>query len=205
MLVAVTAATALPVTVEEAREWCHGPENGDDDTVIEVLLRTAIEFVEEKTGLALSARTFQYQLDGWPCWGRDNYGIITLPRAPVRDVTDVEYIDEDGALQTVATDNWSWSRSDQGAYVWFSESYSFPSVKDRALGTVRITFDAGYDDPETSGSGDDPNLALPFRARAALRMLTSHWYENREAVSKDLMHPVVLSAEALMSQLKVYR
>jgi uncharacterized phiE125 gp8 family phage protein len=201
MLITIVAASTLPVTVAEAVQHCRAPENGDDDALIERALRAAIDYVQNHTTLVLAPTTFQYRLDQWGCEP------IKLPRAPVRDVSAITYLDADGAEQTVNASYYSWDLTPDGAAIHFADTFSAPELRARRSGTVRITFEAGYDDPAASGSGDDPNLQLPELLKICVLMLTSHWYEHREAVSFDESHPVVLAAQSILDSpgIRIYR
>lgn len=201
----VTAATTLPISVADARLQLAGPENGDDDAKIERALRAAIEFVEQATGLALSPQTLEYRLDTWPLWcaGYRRGYEIDLPRKPVRDVVSIEYLDADNNLQTVAGANWSWRHTPEGATIRFLNTYSFPTLYVDSKETVRITFDAGFDDPEASGSGDDPNLALPPSAIEAV-LLKAELLYDRGAMSGDQAQQIEKALSSILGTLRVY-
>src|SRR3990172_7803964 len=108
MLITITPATSLPVTVEEAREYCRAPENGDDDVLLDGILRAAVEYAQNHCSVIFAPTTMQHRRDDWPSgWCCE----IDLPRAPVRDVASIEYVDEDGAVQEVSALDWTWKRT----------------------------------------------------------------------------------------------
>jgi uncharacterized phiE125 gp8 family phage protein len=204
MLFTITAATSFPVSVEEASIHCRAPENGDDEAIVEGCLKAAVDFVQRHTSLILAPTTIQERLDDWP--SNCNTGSdIVLSRGPVRDVTDIEYLDEDGTLQAMTSFDYSWERTPEGATITFNDDVTLPDLHATRKGSVRITFEAGYDDPNLTGSGDDPSLAIPETIRQTILMLTSFYYENREAVSKDQLHTVPMAAEMMLNQNRVFR
>jgi hypothetical protein len=70
---------------------------------------------------------------------------------------------------------------------------------------VQVEFDAGFDDPNATGSGDDPDLILPTRAKQAILLIAAYWYGNREAVTDVDLKTIPLAAESILAQLRVYR
>lgn len=181
------------------------PDENDHDQVVERALRAAIEFVEKRTSRALVPTTYVWSQDYWqnegPCAGEFiGACVLALPRGPVRDVIEVSYLDEDHAEQIVAEADYTWQARHDGAEIVFDDDFTEPSLSTRP-GAVRVQFDAGYDDPATSGSGDDPNLHLPAQAELAVMMLTAHWFQHRGDTDAD----VERAAAALIGNLKIFR
>lgn len=205
-VIVIEAATTYPVSEAEATAYARAPENGDDAEQIGMAMKAATEFVQKHTNLTLQPTTFEERFCAWPFYaGVPRYlGIIPLSRVPVRDVEAVKYLDTDGNEQTVDEANWYWRRTSEGAEIRFKNNYSFPTVYDDDPEPLRVTYSAGYDDPTASGSGDDPNLALPETSRLVVLMLTSHWYEHREAAMAGETHAVVMGAKAILDSIKVY-
>jgi uncharacterized phiE125 gp8 family phage protein len=187
----------------EAKAHTRTADFTDDDVMIEVYLRTAIEFVESETNLRLAPATVQFRMEGWPCHCCHD---LDLPAAPVRDVESVKYLDANGAEQTIAADQWMWRRNTQGkGTVSFVRSYSWPTLLNERRDTVFVTFDAGFDVPGHTGTGDDPDLRLPYLARAAVLLLVGHWYENREETTVGALSNLAPGVKSLCDKLRVYR
>lgn len=206
MLIIVTAATTLPVTLEAAIQHCRAPDDETDDVLVERALKSAVEYVEQQTELALAPMTLEYRLPSWPCWAggfRRGYE-IDLPRKPVRGVVSIEYLDVDENLQPVDAANWSWRNSAEGGVVRFKNNYSFPVLSSEDDLPVRVTFEAGYDDPAASGSGDDPNLALPQRAVEAVLLKTELGYDHG-GMTEESARVIQSALMSLIGQLRVYR
>lgn len=212
MLKLITAATTLAVSVVRAQQRLKiGAEDAagdpivdsDDNADVEALIEAAMGVFEGRTHLVLQPSDWELRLDHWPtCAPR----CIAIPSAPVRDVTGVSYIDEDGVEQSIAQsgDNWTWERTTEGAVLWFRSDFELPTI-DRRHQAVRVQFSAGFDPPDQSGSGDDPELVLPPQAELALLYLVGTWTENRESVAKAQAFDVPHTFDLLIEGLKVFR
>lgn len=208
-LAKIIRATTWPISQDDARRFVIIDDEDDDHMrVLQQAIRAATEYCERYAGLTAQRVTYQLRLDAWPhhdhrdrpregaSWGGD----IELPAAPVRDVLSVTYVDPDGIERPVSDDDWSWERTPAGAVVQFASSFSRPTLRSNRKGVVRVLFDAGFDAPDESGSGDDPELELPNSFIMAVQKLVLHFYENRDAGGSDMK-----AAEALLDQVRVYR
>lgn len=198
MIRLITPAAGGPVTLESVKEHLR-VTHSDEDALIESYIAAAVAFVSKRLQLALADGTYEEWLDAWPV------GPLELAIGPVRDVRSIAYVDEDGNLQLVAEANWRWSPTDLGAQVWLLSTYSLPTLQDDAQGIVRIQFDAGFDDPDATGSGDDPRLTMPAEAVQAVMLMAAHFYEHREAASAPELAMVPLAVEALIGVARTYR
>ncbi len=199
MLRILEAPEALPITIEEAVEHCRAPIGGSDDVLVERALKGAISFIENRTGRIIAPTLVQYRLDDWPCdWD------LKVPHAPIRDVVDVRYVGEDGIERSIGDENWSWEGESDGAVISWAQLSSIPSLHTTQKGTVRVNFQAGYNLPDESGTGDDPNLALPEDLKIAILMLTSHWYENRGLTSAEQQNSVPMAVDTLINRFKIF-
>lgn len=217
MLVKLTAPD-LPVTVASARAHVTGPDDGSDDSLIERAVRAATDFIERRAQIALSPRSMQLRLWDWPCmeyalpldhpdWvrGQRGWGFISIPYGPVREITDVEYVDEDGITQTILSANYTFRRTKAGGQVLFKSTFTFPTLYAEDGDRVLVTFDAGYDATDATGSGADPDLELPSAAESAVLMMTEHLYAHRGVVEDGAVYQVPLSVESLINTIRVYR
>lgn len=198
MLKKVIAASSVPVSLAEFKAASRLVDD-DQDVPAQLMLDAAIEYVAEHTGLALASATYLLERYSWWTY------CLEIPIAPVRDIAEVSYLDVDEAELIVDPANYRWARTRDGAHLWFVDGYSLPVVALNRADAVRVTIDAGFDDPALSGSGDDPELTLPARAKHAIILLAAHWFEHREAVDVVPMHRTPLAMESLLGQLRVYR
>lgn len=197
----IVGIDGLAVTLAEAKQHIR-VDHDDDDVTIETYLKTAIEFMEARTLRMLAPCTLQYQLVEWPCTGY----LLELPRAPVREVSAISYLDPAAAEQTADPASWYMERLVKGrAGVAFRNLFSAPDLLDESRARIFVTFRCGYDLPDQTGSGDDPELKLPHLARAGVLLLTAHWYENREAMSGSPLHNLAPGVDAIVNHLKLWK
>jgi uncharacterized phiE125 gp8 family phage protein len=161
-----TAPTAEPLTLTEARAHSRFDSFAEDGVIAGFIL-AARTYIETLCGLALCPTTFVMTIDDFPL-----ADYLVLPREPVQSVVAVTYTNLTGGTTT-------WSSSEYEVDLYSTpprlrpkDGYDWPDdVKDQ-LAAVSIEFVAGYSGPE----------AIPQPIMQALRMLTAHYIENREAV-----------------------
>ena len=145
-----------PVLLAEAK--AHLRLDGDDeDDLVGALIAAARVAVETEIRRVLIAQEWRAIVDEWPADG------VTLPIVPALSVEAVRAIDSAGAATVLDVDDYEFDAAD------------FSVTLDPVAGTVRyeIDFTAGY-----GSSGID----VPQPLRQAIRLLVTHWYENRSAV-----------------------
>ncbi|MCB1476645.1 MAG: phage head-tail connector protein [Rhodobiaceae bacterium] len=195
MLIRLSQPTGLFVALSDVKP--HAViDFDDDDDLLESYIKAATRFVEDRTGRILLPIDLEYRVAGWS-------EPICLPAFPVREVTEVVYLDEDHAEQTLDDGDWYLSETEEGGEIRFTDAFASPSLSDRPL-PVRVRFSAGYDDPAASGSGDDPALQQDEMDRQIVRLMVAHSYANREAVG-GAMNSVPLSAESLIEMRRIFR
>ena len=179
----VTAPTAEPVTLQEAKDHLR-VDGTDEDTLISALITAAREHVDGRDGWlgrAICTQTWDCSFDAFPA-----DGLLYLPLAPVQSITSVKYIDPDGVQQTFSSSNYALGADlDWSPRVVLGWGKSWPSI--RAVPdavTVRIV--AGY-------------ASVPKPICQAILLLIGHLYENREASSSVAMHEVPFSVSALLA------
>lgn len=163
-LVVVTAPTVEPLTVDEVQAWCRVTESAEAET-LEALISEARRHVETLLGRALAAQTLAARFDRFPCW------VITLERPPVTSVTSLQYVDADGATQTLDPSMYLVDLHSEPARITPAYGEVWPCARCQ-MNAVTVTYVAGYASA----------AAVPGPIRRAIAMLAAHWYENREAV-----------------------
>jgi len=160
------------VSLQEAKAHLR-VEDGASDVVIDGMVSAAREWVERVTRRVLVETTFRLDLCGWP-----RAGVITLPVPPLKTLTSVQYIDDAGVLQTLASDQYQ-SVNPTGpaaprATLQPAYGVSWPSVRSQP-NAVQITFTAGY-------AAD----AFPRVLKVAILLLLTHLFEHRGDASQEM-------------------
>lgn len=145
----VTAPEKEPVSVDEAANFLRIDDDlrADDELLQHVLIPAARRHAEHLTNRVLITQTWQLLLDGWPACG------IELERCPVQAVTQVETLDDAGAWGTVAPSVYAADFASAPARLAPRFGQYWPAAS-WTMGSVRITFRAGYGDaPEDVPEG----------------------------------------------------
>ena len=148
-------------------------DDGSEDAVLEVCLRSAMAAIEVRIGKALLTRSFQWELTRWAANGEQ-----VLPIAPIVTVSSVTLVDRTG-VETVV---------DAATYVLEQDSQrpkivgTLPCIPDG--GCVVLAFDAGY------GNWD----AVPADLRHAVLLQAASFYENRAGEGRVNGMPFGVSA-----------
>ncbi len=215
-------ATAQPaefITLVEARAQVVN-DPGDDDALLNRLVRTAVELVEKDAGwmlgsrpvilrymqpysglvnLALQSRTgapieLRY-ID--PLAGLVN-SVIELPPElnPILSVENIRYRDLNGAQ--IELTNHQVELHHRPAFIAMLPHLVWPDMMRGYTDSLQINCTAGLTSSSTSRCTE--------LAKQAALLLVGHWYDNREAVligsiSKD----IELAYETLIESLKLYR
>jgi len=213
---------ALPIPLEKVKERLQ-IEDGDMDQAgidaqneaVEAALLSAVEFVEKQTHLTLRPTTFRVDMRDW-CISQDcgcageryrwsGCSPALLERVPFRDVVSIDYLGQgEITLQDLDPADYRAQRLPTGGLIHLNEDFRLPDLG-RAFDAVQITFRAGYDSPEETGSGDDPDLRLPHALANALVLLTGYWFNNRDAVGTERVYALEMGAESLMTAFRLYK
>lgn len=137
-------------------------EDSLQDTVLESFLRAALSAIEARTGKILLARDFSWAISAW----RDETG-QALPVAPVRAVSAVTYVKQNGDEEALAENYYSLEEDAQRPRLK-PVAGVLPAVP--TGGQVRISFEAGF--------GPDWE-DLPADLGQAVLLLAAYYYEYR--------------------------
>jgi uncharacterized phiE125 gp8 family phage protein len=178
-LVLVTAPAVEVWTIADAEVQQHFRLDSDQDaSMVTELLKASRRHFENITGLALITQTWRMELDRTP-----RAAGVEIPRAPLIAsgdpavvVSSVQYLDTDGATQTLAAANYVQPRAGIPralARLRLAPDGSWPDLGDYE-GALRITFTAGFGAAST---------AVPSDIRVALLWFAKWWYERPEGVA----------------------
>lgn len=129
----ITAPTALPVTLEEAKAF-YRVIGTNEDADITRSITAAKEKAEQITNRQLKTATYEGYLDAFP-------SSVKLPKPPFSSITKIEYIDVDGATQTF-TDFYVDDVAEPSV-LYFNSTPT--DVRTEEVNNVIITFICGYD------------------------------------------------------------
>ena len=180
------------ISLEEAKAHLRITE-ADDDDLIAGLILAAQDQIEDNTQRRYLTQSLEWVVNGY--WGSGDDG-LTLPVAPSGgsnniSIDQIQYVAMDGAIQ-VLDPSLYWARP-KGATLtivkrWF---VMWPWLGDGAERVIISFSVAGA--PST----------VPNRVKQAMKLLVSHWYENRDAVvgvdNRDSSTELPLGVEALLT------
>jgi uncharacterized phiE125 gp8 family phage protein len=154
----ITVAEATgPITISDALLHCRS----DETTAVTLYLAAAVAHVEKYLGTPLASRTVTIQAD-------DFSDFVRLPLAPVSSISGITYVDTAGSTQTLSSTVYRLIASGLEAFIELKPAQVWPSFKTGER--ITVTAVIGYS-------------SLPFDIRAAILLLTGHFYTNREATA----------------------
>lgn len=163
----ITAAAATPITLAEAKAHLR-VDTTTEDTLITTLINAATEYAEKRLARALITQTWEQYLDEFP--STDSFE-IKFP--PLQSITSIKYYDADNVLQTWDSTNYDVDiKAEPGTISLSNASTGYPSTFNKPNAVI-IKYVAGYGDASTD---------VPELIRAGIKLLVSHFFENREGV-----------------------
>lgn len=181
----ITKPAREPITLQQAKDHLNIDFN-DDDALIEMIITAAREAVENYTGRILITSTRGHQRD---CLD----DVIELPHT-AQSVTSIEYIDADGATQTLAQTEYDLDVNRTPARITRGYDKTYPSVRN-THNAVTITYVSGYGD-----NAQD----VPAPLKSAMLLLIGHLYENREATAPISITEVPMATSYLIKPYRIY-
>ncbi len=155
------------IELAEAKEHLR-VDHDEDDALIEAYLAAAQDHIERHTSQVLTPRVMEMAVRGFPIGGRSG-AAFDIPRTPVTGIEAIDYLDSDGIAAALAEEDWRWTES-AASLVRPAIAASWPAAYDED-GSVRLTFEAGYD------------LGLaPGSLSSAVKLLLGTFYAQREGV-----------------------
>lgn len=177
-LLVVTPPATEPLTLVEAKLQTRVTHAHEDD-LLNALIATAREWIEQRTWRQLVSATLQLRMDRFPA-GRE----IVLPRPRLVSVSSIQYL-SGGVWTTLAADRYEVDTTSVPGRLRLDDA-GWPAIDD-ALGAVRIQFVCGY------GTAAD----VPGPIKMAMRLLISGLYDSRSQLPE-------LTAESALSLIDPY-
>lgn len=197
MLQLITAPTAEPVTLAEARAHLKDPDVSDDPMIV-AMITAARQRAEAETGRQLMSATWDLHLDAFPV-----EDVIVLPRPPLQSVTHVKYYDDDGVQQTLSSALYHVDTVSEPARIVLVDGQDWPDTEERP-NAVTVRFVAGYQDaydvPAASAT------TVPAAIRQWILLQVGAIYENRQAADGGAMAAtaVLPFVDALLDPYRLY-
>jgi len=186
-----------PITLQDARDYLRVDLVDDDDLITSLIVaaRTRVETIIRRPLITqtwrMKADRFPWYLgNGWYEFGGQNHQRdgMYLPLPPLISVSSVTYLDENGDTQTLSTSDYVVSTDSEPARITLAVDANWPSTQCVA-DAVTITFTCGY------GTSAD----VPDGIKTAIKMLVSHWYENRvPIVTGTIASDIPMTVDALL-------
>lgn len=184
MNVLITPRTGLPLTLNGVKDYLQETEV-DNDALINLLIASATDWIERRTGRVLMSATYEEQLTVWPACN-----LVRFRWNPVQSVSSVKYVDANGDDQTVLSTNYAtWIKNDI-MVISFNDDYTLPITGTDPV-SWKIRYVAGYNPPDTVP--DPIKHAMLLRIRKA--------YDNR----LDSVHPGQMSSDHLLEPYIIYQ
>jgi uncharacterized phiE125 gp8 family phage protein len=173
-----------PVSIAEVKTQL-GIDEGLDD-IIARRIAEARKFAEEYTGRALIAQTREIR---WDCFVDEH----ELPSA--LSVVSVKYIDTDGVLQTLGSDQYELDTYPLIPFVQALYNITWPSTYPKR-NAVRIQYTAGY--------GQKASDVEPL-IREAMFLLIGHWMNNQPRIESGIsISRIPFAVRDLLDPYKLY-
>jgi uncharacterized phiE125 gp8 family phage protein len=191
----ITAPTAEVVSLELAKSHLV-LEHDDDDTLLEQIIAAATKHAESYLNRVVPLQTWEALFPAFP-------SNVSEPPLPYFELTKghiadpatvaIEYLDEDGAEQTLDASTYLVDDVTVPGRVLLAPDEEWPSTQER-WDAVRVTYEAGWDE------GDVPEPIIQ-----AILLLVSQLYEHRTPeVVGTIVSPVRFSFEALLSPFRIF-
>lgn len=166
-----TGPASEPITAAEVKLQTKVDYTAED-SLITIQIQAVREYVEKKLGIALLPQTVTEMLSAFPEASRLNpYRAIRLKRYPLRGITSIQYKDEDGASQTLASSEYVTDATGADTTPFLAPAYEkeWPDTYNE-FGAITITYTAGYDDA----------ASVPAQIKQAMLLIVADWFDNRE-------------------------
>jgi uncharacterized phiE125 gp8 family phage protein len=180
------APATEPVTVADMEDHARISDlDPVEEGYIDGLISKARRYVERALNRQLITATWVVYLERFPVE-------IELWKLPVQSITSIQYVDTDGATQTLDPAQYQVDLSgpDQPARIKPAYGCVWPNSRGETYQAVIITFTAGYGDE----AEDVPGTLLH-----AIQLLAAHLYRQREPVNAaNLATPIPLTIESML-------
>lgn len=179
MIKVIDPPNSEPIGLDEVKLFCR-IDGEIDDPLATSLITAARMYFEGQTNLRLISQEIQDDRENFP----HDYFYL---EGPVQSIDLIEYIDENGDWQEWDLLEVQSDLLSNPARFYPADTFSYPSVLE-GLGAVSVTYTAGYGD-----ATDVPEII-----KQALKMLVSHWFNQRETSSDTTLSEVPYACDSII-------
>lgn len=188
----VTPPTSVALSDSEFES--HARATGQPIEQLSPYVLAATSHLEVVSNRRFLTQTWRMYLDYFPATG-----VITIPYSPLVSVTHIKYTDSSGVQHTFASSNYGVSTARTPGQIVLEYQKDWPTETLRHTDPIEIEFVCGWATP----------ALVPPPIKQAIRMLASHYYEHREAVTIGTAAAVdeaelPLAASALIAPWRVF-
>lgn len=155
-------------TAEAKRHLREDLSDTNNDSDIDAIVEAATFQCEMHTNRKFITRTVTMTLTGFP-----NGRVLPLPFGQLQSVTSINYEDVDSADKLWAASNYQVNTAVEPGLIVLAPDIDWPDTEDEREAAVTIVYDCGYGDAATD---------VPANAVQAVKVLTHHFYNHRDAV-----------------------
>lgn len=172
-------AIQSPVTLDEAKIHLRVVTTTENQYITALCL-AATSWAEKFQNRTFVARPRTMVLDKFPT-------VIRPPYPPLVSVTSIVYIDTDGVSQTLAASDYRVDTVTEPGRITVAYDLSWPDTR-AITNAVTIDYEAGYGNA----------AKVPDDVKHAIKLMLTHFFENRVPVSDVKMEIVPLSVMNLL-------
>jgi hypothetical protein len=178
------------ISTSEAKTYLR-VDNSAEDAVIDMMVNSAVRFVEESTGIKLLTQTWKVWFDSFggqsindewwdgtkelPLSALNSMQKLVIPFAPLASITSLKTYDQGNVESTFSSSNYFVKTAGLRPAIILNDNNVWP-VNLRSQNAIEVTFVVG----KASASLVDPDLV-----RASYLML-AHYYENRGDETQEI-------------------
>lgn len=199
----ISAPTWEPVVPGDFVNHSRIANSDIDNGVVQSFILAARDYIETATKRKIAQQQWLLCLDYWPGIFIDDwrptawrYGIVRLPFPPLISVDIVQYVQPSVSQQaqpfpltTLDPSMYMVKTSAEPGLLAPSLYNIWPITHPMAFEAVQITFTCGYATKD----------AVPPGVVQAIKLLTAHFYENREETTEKALKRIPLGIKALIS------
>lgn len=176
----ITEPAVEPVTLEQVKNHSR-ITHVEDDSWLSMAMIVARQYVEKTCELSLITQTRRMT------FRKFDEPYLKLSYGPTISITSIQYYDQTNSLQTLAS--YQATLESNPCLIVPGVGQRWPSTTPDRLDAVRVTYVAGYGDPEQ----------VPAALRQVILLLVDHWYNNRGAFEIGSNSSIPFGVDNLLS------